>query len=176
MLRENKLKKFGTKKATRETDLVAFLFNLNSYGKRVGAGAIEELHLNDLDYGIYSLWWTILHMSAELIYRINNTQPSREQYFKAQQNIKQGFKGMDMLDAAWDTLIVNRLAYSGISKANPLGGKNGSQKQLLARWSPQSLTKRITCIANMADKITFIVRMPMVLWKKHIGTKRPKSS
>ncbi len=116
--------------------------------------AIDHLHLNDLDYGIYSLFWAIQNMPSELIYRVNNIRPTRADYFTAQQHIKQGFKGMDMLEAAWDTLVVNRLAYSGIAKANPLGGKNGTQEQLLARWNPKSLTKRIHSIAILADKIT----------------------
>lgn len=118
------------------------------------AGVIDHLHLNDLDYGIYSLYWAIQNMPSELIYRINNILPTRTDYFTAQQHIKVGFKGMDMIEAAWDTLVVNRLAYSGIAKANPLGGKNGTQEQLLARWNPNSLTNRIHNIANLADKIT----------------------
>lgn len=118
------------------------------------AEVVENLHLNDLDYGIYSLWWSMLHMPSELIYRIQNIQPTRSMYFKAQHNIQQGFKGMNMIEAAWDTLIVNRLAYSGIAKAHPLGGKNGDANQLLARWNPNTLIKRIINIARLADRIT----------------------
>lgn len=58
---------------------------------------------------------------------------SRADYIKAQQNIRSGFKGMNMLEAAWHTHVVNRLAYSGIPKANPLEGKKGTQEQLLSR-------------------------------------------
>ncbi|MGE7843598.1 DNA adenine methylase [Lysinibacillus sp. NPDC093712] len=118
------------------------------------AEAINHLHLNDLDFGIHSLYWTILNMPSELIYRVNNILPTRTDYFKAQQNIRNGFKGMNMLEAAWDTLVVNRLAYSGIPKANPLGGKKGTQDQLLSRWNPKSLSARIQSLANLADKIT----------------------
>lgn len=66
------------------------------------------------------------------------------------------YKDCSLFDAAWSTLIVNRLAYSGICKANPLGGKNGKTKDLLSRWNPKMLCSRILKIHNMADKITVL--------------------
>ena len=53
-------------------------------------------------------------------------------------------------------LLVNRLAYSGIYKANPLGGKAGDVNSLLARWNPKTLIKRIKMINNMSNKITVL--------------------
>ncbi|ACA42334.1 DNA adenine methylase [Lysinibacillus sphaericus] len=154
-----------------KSKLVNYLYSHLSESKRktlyspfVGGGSYElallhseiisQLKINDLDYGVFSLWWTMLHMPSELIYRIQNDIPSRNQYFAAQRNIKNKFKGQDMIEAAWDTLLVNRLAFSGIPKAHPLGGKNGTQSKLLARWSPKTLIKRIQAISEMADKIT----------------------
>lgn len=118
------------------------------------AGIVDELHLNDLDFGIYSLWWTILHAPYTLIDRIINTSPSHKDFFASQRIIKSDYKGIDAIDAAWATLLVNRLAYSGIVKANPLGGKNGTKEALLSRWNPQVLIKRIELIHSYADRIT----------------------
>lgn len=118
------------------------------------AGVVKRLHLNDLDVGIYSLWWTILHAPYELLDKLASYKPTHDDYFKAQHLIKSDFKGATLFEAAWSTLLVNRLAYSGIAKANPLGGKNGTNKSLLARWNPTSLSKRITDISSLADRIT----------------------
>ncbi|MGE7983735.1 DNA adenine methylase [Solibacillus sp. NPDC093137] len=117
------------------------------------AGVAKKLILNDLDYGIYSLWWTILHMPDTLISRIESFKPTHKAFFQAQQLIKSDYRHLDMLEAAWITLLVNRLAYSGIAKANPLGGKNGDIKSLTSRWNPRTLISRINGIYALADKI-----------------------
>lgn len=118
------------------------------------AKVIDSLHLNDLDYGVYSLWWTILHMPYTLIDRIRLEKPTHKDYFAAQALIKSDYQGVNPVVAAWATLLVNRLAYSGIAKANPLGGRHGTSKALLARWNPLALIKRIEHIHSMADRIT----------------------
>lgn len=117
------------------------------------SGIVQKLMLNDLDYGIYSLWWTMLYMPDELISRIECFKPSHKAYFEAQQLIKSDYRHLDILEAAWITLLVNRLAYSGIAKANPLGGKKGDITSLTARWTPHTLIKRIEGVHALADKI-----------------------
>lgn len=117
------------------------------------AGVVKRVVLNDLDFGVYSLWWSMLNMSDELFYRIQHAQPTHKDYFKAQKQIKNGFVGMNSIEAAWATLLVNRLAYSGISKANPLGGKSGSREKLLARWNPKTLINDIKYIAKQHKNI-----------------------
>lgn len=117
------------------------------------AGVIEQLHMNDLDKGVYSLWWTIKHMPSALIERLKTIQPNHQDYFSAQAIIKSNYHGVNLLESAWSSLLVNRLAYSGVSKANPLGGRKGNQKELLSRWNPTDLIKRIEKIHSLSDKI-----------------------
>ncbi len=116
-------------------------------------GVVDSLHLNDLDTGVFSLWWTIKHIPYEIIDRIKNITPTKKDYFKAQSIIKDDYLGVNMIDAAWASLLVNRLAFSGIYKANPLGGKHGKKEQLLSRWNPSELIKRIDKIHSLSDKI-----------------------
>lgn len=117
------------------------------------AGVVDKLILNDIDIGVYSLWWVIKHMPYALIERIISTSPTRRDYYKAQAIIKNGYYGVDVVDAAWYSLLVNRLAYSGVYKANPLGGRNGTLNDLLSRWNPDSLIKRIDKINSLGDRI-----------------------
>jgi DNA adenine methylase len=118
------------------------------------AGIVNRLHLNDLDYGVYSLWWTILHAPYALTEKIKGRTPTHEEFYRAQKIINTNFYGVNSIDAAWATLIVNRLAYSGIAKANPLGGRKGSQQALLSRWNPSQLIQRLEHIHSFSDKIT----------------------
>ncbi len=89
-----------------------------------------------------------------LIERLESTAPTHEQYFEAQKLIKSDYIGADLVEAAWASLLVNRLAYSGMYKANPLGGKKGTIKSLLSRWNPNDLIDRIKYLHLLADRIT----------------------
>lgn len=117
------------------------------------AGLVEQLHLNDFDTGVYSLWWVIKHMPYALVDRIKSNFPTHKDYFKAQRIIELDYQDVDAVDAAWASLLVNRLAYSGIVKANPLGGKNGTKEKLLSRWNPNELIKRIEKVHALSDRI-----------------------
>lgn len=117
------------------------------------AGVVDRLVLNDLDVGIYSMFWVIKHMPEDLIFKIHNFKPTHEAFFQAQDMIKSDYVNCTIVDIAWYTLMVNRLAYSGIYYANPLGGKNGNIKKLTARWNPKNLSERIRMIHSVSDKI-----------------------
>ncbi len=118
------------------------------------AGVIKHLRLNDLDFGIYALWWVVQHMPDELVYRIRHYQPTHKSFFQAQSIVKSDYNGCTIMDAAWNTLIVNRLAFSGIYKANPLGGRQGTVQDLTSRWNPKALIKRIYTIHALGDRYT----------------------
>ncbi|MGC6586155.1 DNA adenine methylase [Paenibacillus sp. Dod16] len=117
------------------------------------AKQINNLVLNDLDFGIYSLYYLIKHHPDDLIHRIKHSDPTHDEFFKQREIIKNDYDNVDMLDAAWAMLLVNRLAYSGIYKANPLGGKKGSKQKLLSRFNPDVLCRRISHIHGMSDRI-----------------------
>lgn len=122
------------------------------------AGFINNLVINDLDFGIYALFSTIIDNPDFLISKLILEEPGYEDYYAAQELIKSDYhnKCCDIDEAAWSMLIVNRLAYSGISKANPLGGKQGNKQKLLSRWNPEDLCKRIVRINDMKKRITVL--------------------
>lgn len=110
------------------------------------AGKIKELYLNDLDYGVYSLFYIIVNFPWMLIDEIKAFEPSKEAYKQAQSIVLSKYKDCDMLDAAWNLLICNRLAFSGISKANCMSNPS-------ARWNPDTLIKRIIEINRFSEHI-----------------------
>lgn len=115
------------------------------------AGIIKKLILNDKDPGVYALWKTILEYPCELIQRLQSASPTHRDFMDAKAILALNEAPMPVL--AWSFLLANRLSFSGIVKANPLGGKNGSQEALTARWNPKSLVERITRIHSMRDRI-----------------------
>lgn len=110
------------------------------------AGKIKHLYLNDLDFGIFSLFWLIKNQPNLLCDRIQNFVPSEDEYRHAQELILSPNKALNMVEAGWNTLIVNRLAFSGICKANCMSNPS-------ARWNPITLCKRIRKISDVAEQI-----------------------
>lgn len=110
------------------------------------AGKVQELYLNDLDFGIYSLFEVIKSFPWILLDRIDQFSPCKKEYIKAQEQLKNGYDGMDMVDAAWNLLIVKRLAYSGIAKANCMS-------EPAARWNRNTLRKKILAIHGKSEHL-----------------------
>lgn len=118
------------------------------------AGIVKQLKLNDYDFGIYSLFQLIKTFPGALIIEIKKRKPTHEDYIRSQAIIKSDYANCDMFEAAWSLLLVNRLAFSGIYKANPLGGIRGDVDTMLSRWNPVDLCKRISTIHSMADRFS----------------------
>ena len=115
------------------------------------AGSIKRLILNDKDPGVYALWKTILECPQELTDRLQSIVPTHRDLSDAKSLL--ALNEASTPELAWAFLLANRLSFSGIVKGNPLGGKNGSQDALTARWNPEALAERITRIYSMRDRI-----------------------
>lgn len=116
------------------------------------AGVIERLILNDMDVGIYALYWIVKHMPEMLIEQIRSCKPTHDLFYKAQGIVKADYVGCTLIEAAWYTVLLNRLVYSGIYDANPLGGRSGSRRELISRWNPERLCKRIEVLHALGDR------------------------
>lgn len=116
------------------------------------AGVTDRLWINDRDPGVYAFWHVLMDEPSYLISRIHDKEPpTREDFEKEKKRLLSG-EGRSV-DLAWAQLVVNRLSFSGIAKAGPLGGKNGGKDALLARWNPAALTRKIMQIYDMRDCI-----------------------
>lgn len=115
------------------------------------AGIIQRLILNDKDPGVYALWRTIIESPEDLLSRLHSVTPTHQDLAEAKAALTSGTASTQ--DLAWSFLLANRLSYSGIVKANPLGGKNGNEEALLSRWNPERLEANILHIHSMKDKI-----------------------
>ena len=113
------------------------------------SGMVDHLVMNDLDKGVYALFHVILTSPKELIAKIRSVTPDRELFFRYQQMIKNNYEGYSELECAFGFLLVNRLAFSGIWNANPTSN-------LLQRWNPKVLEKRIWNIWEKREQITLL--------------------
>lgn len=110
------------------------------------SGNTKELYLNDLDFGVYSLFATIKENPEYLINKIEQFTPSKDGYIVSQKVVKSKYKGCSISEAAWHLLVVNRLAFSGIPKANCMGNP-------AARWNANTLIKRVRNISRVSKHV-----------------------
>lgn len=113
------------------------------------SGIVEHLVMNDLDKGVYALFYVILTAPEMLIEKIKTITLDRNLFFEYQQMIKKNYEGYSKLERAFGFLVVNRLAFSGIWNANPTSN-------LLQRWNPKVLEKRIWNIWEKREQITLL--------------------
>lgn len=113
------------------------------------SGVVEHLVMNDLDKGVYAFFHTVLTAPEALIQKIRTVVPDRELFFYYQEMVKKNYEGFPELERAFGFLVVNRLAFSGIWNANPTSN-------LLQRWNPKVLEKRIWNIWEKREQITLL--------------------
>lgn len=118
-------------------------------------GKVKSVILNDLDTGIYSIWYAIFNDTEWFIEAINNTEITlavREQQKKVYNELK-NFDAYSH-DLAFATFFLNRVNYSGILTGGPIGGKEQKGKYKLdCRFNKDSLITKIKEIAKYRDKV-----------------------
>ena len=118
-------------------------------------GKVKSVILNDLDTGIYSIWYAIFNDTEWFIEAINNTEITlavREQQKKVYNELKDSY-GYSR-DLAFATFFLNRVNYSGILTGGPIGGKEQKGKYKLdCRFNKQSLIDKIKEIAKYRDNV-----------------------
>lgn len=119
------------------------------------AGIINRLVLNDADKNLITFWTEVLHNPESIIHKIQTITPTHKDYEEAKKKLTRN-ADVSPTELAWAYLLVNRLSYSGITKAGCLGGRDGSPAKLLARYNPRALTKQITHLATLKNQITVL--------------------
>lgn len=118
-------------------------------------GKVKSVILNDLDTGIYSIWYAIFNDTEWFIEAISNayvTLVVREQQKKVYNELKDSY-GYSR-DLAFATFFLNRVNYSGILTGGPIGGKEQKGKYKLdCRFNKESLIDKIKEIAKYRDNV-----------------------
>jgi DNA adenine methylase len=114
---------------------------------------VSDIHINDIDYSIYSFWYSILNDTERLCEKIKNAQLTIEEW-KKQRNIHRNTDEYPVLDVGFSAFYLNRVNRSGILTGGVIGGveQNGKWK-IDARFTKENLIKRIQIIADYKDRI-----------------------
>lgn len=118
-------------------------------------GTFRHIHINDADYSIYAVWYSIINHSEEFIDRIENASVTIEEWHLQKRIYLQG-RAAEIVDLGFSTFFLNRTNRSGIIyKAGPIGGQDQTGNYKIdVRFNKDELIRRIKKIASEAEHIT----------------------
>lgn len=113
---------------------------------------IEQAIINDLDIHIYHFWDSVLNQTDALIRLIRTTPITLEERLQ-QKEIYSDAESTPLMDGL-STLFLNRVNYSGVLFAGPLGGNNQTSAYTIdCRFNKDNIIERIQAVANLRDRI-----------------------
>lgn len=115
---------------------------------------VRNVVINDYDKSIYSVWYSILNNTDELISLIENTPITIKSWYE-QKEIHLAKKNYrNSIEHGFSTLFLNRTNRSGIINAGPIGGYNQNSNYTLdCRFNKNKLIEKIDSIAEQRDRI-----------------------
>ncbi len=118
-------------------------------------GVFTSIHINDYDYSIYAMWYSILNHSKTFINKIKKVSVTIEEWYRQKEIYNNGRKN-NIINLGFATFFLNRTNRSGIIyKAGPIGGmhQTGNYK-IDVRFNKEELIERIKKIAKRRNDIT----------------------
>lgn len=113
----------------------------------------RKIIINDLDYSIYSFWYSVLNHADEMSEMITET-PVTMQTWNQQKEIHKNVQRYSMLEVGFSTFFLNRTNRSGIIEGGVIGGKKQSGKwKMDVRYNTDDLILRIKRISTYRNRI-----------------------
>ncbi len=113
---------------------------------------VQKVIINDIDPGIYSLWYIILNAPNDLIELIESTPITVTEWHNQKNIYSQGINA-GQLRLAFATLYLNRTCFSGIIKGGILGGKSQKNNTVDCRFNKQDIINKINDIYLRRNRI-----------------------
>ena len=117
-------------------------------------GYVSDIHINDIDYPIWSFWECVLNRTEELVELIQSTPVTIDEWHR-QKEIHNSDNQTNLIKIAFATFFLNRTNRSGIIKAaGVIGGLEQKGKYKIdCRYNGEDLVKRIRRIAKYKNRI-----------------------
>ena len=120
------------------------------------SGVVRNVHLNDVDPAISSLWQSLLDHTDDFVELLQGTAVTVDEWHR-QREIYLSCDASNVVRLGFATLFLNRTNRSGIIKgAGMIGGLRQTGNYLLdCRFNKDDLEKRIRRISKYRHRITF---------------------
>lgn len=116
---------------------------------------VDKVMINDIDTGIYSIWYAILNECSEFIKLIYDTPITIQEWHnqKAIYNELNATRKYS-IELAFATYFLNRTNVSGIISGGPIGGQDQTSKYKIdCRFNKKNLVKKIKKINLLSNRI-----------------------
>lgn len=116
-------------------------------------GHVAEIHINDLDRGIWSFWSSVLNQTEELVELVSKTEVTVDEWHR--QRAMLSSSEVTPLELGFATFFLNRTNRSGVIKGGGvIGGldQTGNYK-IDCRFNVEDLTRRLRRVARYKDRI-----------------------
>lgn len=136
---------------------------------------VSDIHINDIDFNIYSFWYSVLNYTDRLCRKIYDTEVSVDEWHK-QKEINLNNDKYSIFDVGFSTFFLNRTNRSGILNAGIIGGlKQTGKWKLDARYNKKELIARIELISKYKNRIKLYNEDALLLIKRVSKILPPKT-
>lgn len=121
----------------------------------INSGHASKVIINDIDMGIYSVWFAILNDLDSFINLIRTVPITIDEWYIQKEVYNNLAKeNTYSIELAFATFFLNRTNISGIIRGGPIGGRSQESKYLIdCRYNKESLIKKIRWINSHKSKI-----------------------
>ena len=113
---------------------------------------VKRIIINDLDFAIYSIWYSILNYTDDFCRKIEDTEISVNEW-ENQRRIYYS-QTESVFDMGFSAFYLNRTNRSGVIKGGIIGGRDQSGTyKINARFNKDALINKIEGIARHKDRI-----------------------
>lgn len=114
---------------------------------------VQQIVINDSDYGVYAAWDQIVNNTDKFIERIQSLPLTMESWYKARAIFKNQ-EDYCQEDVGLSSFVLNRMNRSGVMSGGVIGGYSQSGNYKLdARFKKNELIRRIQRIGSYSDRI-----------------------
>lgn len=142
------------------------------------ADVVKDVIINEKDPLLYHFWRAVFENKEELINKINRTDINIATWKEcAKYKDASYLLGKSTVEIGYAGLFLNRTNFSGILKANPIGGiDQKSNYKIDCRFNKQKVIEAIEEIARFSDRVTVSHDDAIEFMKKALKYKRNKKT
>lgn len=123
--------------------------------KLLSENIVSEIYINDFDYAVYCVWYSLKHSSRAFAKLIENVELTIDEWKKQKYIYKNAHTNQfTKLQVGFATFYLNRTNRSGIIHAGPIGGfdQEGNYK-MDCRFNKKELIKIVKNIGKLRNRI-----------------------
>ncbi|MDL2250414.1 DNA adenine methylase [Lachnospiraceae bacterium OttesenSCG-928-J05] len=139
---------------------------------------VDNVRINEKDPLLYFFWEAVFNHTEELIQKIQRTEISIDTWHEQKRFRDESYIiDKECVDIGFSTLFLNRTNFSGILKANPIGGLNQkSDYKIDCRFNKDKVITQIRNIAKYKSKVSISNMDALLFMKSALRYKRNRKT